>query len=712
MRCPNCDTENRTGRRFCMACGCDLWIACPACGAPNEPGAAYCGDCGTRLATPEPTPAGTPSPATHHPIAGLERLVPKEVAERLRASRGHVDPERRLVTILFCDVKGSTAIAENLDPEDVLEIMNGAFEQLIAPVYRHEGTLAQLLGDAILAFFGAPIAHEDDPQRAIRAALDIQAGIREYAVQLQRERGIAGFSVRVGINTGLVVVGEVGTDLRVAYTAIGDAINIAARMEQSAPPGGILVSEATHRYVRDAFELAPQPPLAVKGHSEAMRTYLVERPRDSGSHAETRGVEGIDTRMVGRSAEMSQLRAALRTTAAGSGARVLVVVGEAGVGKTRLLGEFERWAEEDPTHPDILRGRATTATQAAPYGLLHDVFARRFGILASDSAAAARDRFEAGVVAAFRADPAAPMRAHLIGQLVGYDFGDSPHVRGVLGDARQVHDRARSYIADYLRALTRERLALVILEDLHWADDSTLDTLTELVDAITDCPVVFLGTSRPDLDERRPGWISARPSFLRLNLRPLSVRASQELVLEILQKVDEVPDALRDLVVTTAEGVPFFAEELIKMLVEDGVIQRPAGGAGSWHVAADRLPSFRVPPSLAGVLQARLDRLAPAERVVVQQASVVGRRFWDRAVTRLAKVSGGSTDDGAISAALAELERKELVFERDPSTFVGCREYVFKHALLHDVAYESLLRRQRRDYHGAVADWLIETGGD
>ena len=726
MRCPNCEAENRSDRRFCTACGRELWVACPACGARSEPGAGFCGDCGARLGAPEPVVpepmapepmapepmAPEPVVPAYDPTAGLERLVPKEFADRLRASRGHVEAERRLVTILFCDVKGFTTMAEALDPEDVLEIMNGAFEHLIGPVYRHEGTLAQLLGDAILAFFGAPIGHEDDPQRAVRAALDIQAGIREYAARLERERGIKGFSVRVGINTGLVVVGEVGTDLRVSYTAIGDAINLAARMEQNAPPGGILVSESTHRYVRDAFHLEPQPPLSVKGHAQPVQTYLVERPREGGFLAEARGVEGIETRMVGRSAELSQLQAALRTTTTGSGARILVIVGEAGVGKTRLLGEFERWAERDATRPEILLGRATTATLAAPYGLLRDVLARRFGILGSDSAAAARDRFEAGMVAAFMGDAAGPMRAHLIGQLIGFDFRDSPHVRGLLGDARQIHDRARAYLADYLRALTAERPALVILEDLHWADDSTLDTLLDLVDAIADRPVLFLGTSRTALDERRPGWGGERPSLRRLNLRPLSVRASQELVLEILQRADEVPDALRDLVVATAEGIPFFAEELIKMLLDDGVIQPQPDGAGPWHVASDRLTVFRVPPSLTGVLQARLDRLGPAERLVVQQASVVGRRFWDRAVARLGEISGAATNEAGVPDALASLQRKELVFERDVSTFAGCREYMFKHALLRDVAYESLLRRQRRTYHGAVADWLVETGGD
>ncbi len=238
-------------------------------------------------------------------------MAPREYAERLLAARGQASAERRLVTILFSDVKGSTALAEHLDPEDVMEIMNGAFEHLIAPVYRHEGTLARLMGDAILAFFGAPIGHEDDPERAIRAALEIQAGIQAYAVRLAHERGIADFNVRVGINTGLVVVGEVGSDLRVEYTAMGDAINLAARMEQNAPPGGILVTHDTYRLVREIFDVQPQPPLSVKGHAEPVRTYFVLRARPRAFRPAGRGVEGVEVRMVGRDAELSQLQTSL-----------------------------------------------------------------------------------------------------------------------------------------------------------------------------------------------------------------------------------------------------------------------------------------------------------------------------------------------------------------------------------------------------------------
>jgi class 3 adenylate cyclase len=239
-------------------------------------------------------------------------MVPQEYADRLVATRGRAPSERRLVTVLFADVKGSTAMAETLDPEDVMEIMSGALELLVEPVIRHEGTVARLMGDGLLAFFGAPLSHEDDPERAVRAALDIVAAAGHYAAWLEKERGLSGFDVRVGINTGLVVVGEVGTDLRVEYTAMGDAINLAARLEQKAPPGSVLISHDTYRHVRGDFDVAPQEPLAVKGRAQPVITYIVERARPHAFRRGRRGVDGIETPMVGREAELQWLQDALR----------------------------------------------------------------------------------------------------------------------------------------------------------------------------------------------------------------------------------------------------------------------------------------------------------------------------------------------------------------------------------------------------------------
>jgi class 3 adenylate cyclase len=272
MDCPRCATANPEGAKFCLNCGTALAMACPQCGAVLTPRARFCTECGARVVPPtREVPLAEPDAFATR----FQRLVPKEYAERLLATRGQVAPERRTVTILFSDVKGSTAMAEDLDPEDVLEIMDGAFDFLIQPIYRYEGTLARLMGDAVLAFFGAPLAHEDDAQRACLAALEITSEAQKYAARIEKEKGIAGFDVRVGIHTGLVVVGEVGSDLRVEYTAMGDAINVAARMEGAAEPGTVLVSEATHKLIAPLFETESLGPIRFKGKRKPVRVWRV-----------------------------------------------------------------------------------------------------------------------------------------------------------------------------------------------------------------------------------------------------------------------------------------------------------------------------------------------------------------------------------------------------------------------------------------------------
>ncbi len=521
--------------------------------------------------------------------------------------------------------------------------MDGAFDVLIRPVYRHDGTLARLMGDAVLAFFGAPIAHEDDPERACRAALDIIAGSQEYAARLAQARGITGFNVRVGINTGLVVVGEVGSDLRVEYTAMGDAINVASRMEQNAPPGGILISHDTYRHVQGVFDVLAQEPLTVKGKAGPVHTYLVQRAKPRAFLRPSRGVEGIETHMMGREAELKHLQEAFYTAIEDRELQVITISGEAGVGKSRLLHEFDAWAELLPEHFFYFKGRASAEMQNQPYGLIRDLVAFRFQIQDSDTAADVREKLEEGVGAALgghkESDQGSQiaLRAHLIGHLVGFELGDSPHLAEVRDDPQQLRDQTLAYLADYFQGMAGQFPLLVLLEDLHWADDSSLDALNHLALALCEQPLMIVGAARPELFERRPHWGEGQGFHRRLALEPLSKWDSRRLVAEILQRVDQVPDALRDLIVTGAEGNPFFIEELVKMLIEDGLIVK---GEEEWRMVPSRLAGVHVPPTLIGVLQARLDRLPLEERTVLQQASVVGRLFWDRAVARINASTG------------------------------------------------------------------------
>ena len=607
--------------------------------------------------------------------------MPQEYVDRLLAAGGQMAGERRLVTILFSDVKGSTAMAEQLDPEEVMEIMNGAFEFLIEPIMRYEGTLARLMGDAILAFFGAPIAHEDDPERACRAALEIVEGAQEYAARLEQERGIASFAVRVGINTGLVVVGEVGSDLRVEYTAMGDAINLAARMEQAAPPGGILITHDTYRHVRGVFDVLPQEPLTVKGKSEPVQTYLVQRAKPRAFRKEIRGVEGIETHMVGRDAELLILQNNYLDALDEVETHVVTVIGEAGVGKTRLLDEFNDWIELLPERMWYFKGRAASTTQTVAYSLWRDMFAYRFEILDSDPAATALHKFREGMAAVLEPD-----RADLVGQLVGFDLATagSEAVQALLGSPN-FGQLARAYLGQYCRALLAQNPMVVLLEDLQWADDSSLDLVAHLVAEIPEAPLLIVAAARPALFERRPNWGEGQQAYRRLELEPLSRRASRALVEEILQKAAELPEVLRELIVEAAEGNPYYVEELIKMLIEDGVIVR---GEPHWQVQAQRLAQVRVPPTLTAVLQARLDALPQVEKAVLQRASVVGRLFWDRLVGEMA---ADSAEAGDTEPLLGSLREREMVFQREQSAFAEAREYTFKHTILRDVTYGTCL---------------------
>jgi ABC-type oligopeptide transport system substrate-binding subunit len=347
--------------------------------------------------------------------------------------------------------------------------------------------------------------------------------------------------------------------------------------------------------------------------------------------------------------------------------------------------------------------------QSMPYALLRDLVAFRFQIQDSDLAAEVQDKLEAGVAVALGADEEGRRAAHLIGHLAGFELPGSPFLAPEQGDARALRDEALACLTDYYLGMAAQSPVLVLLEDLQWADESSLDILNHLALTLTQRPVMVIMAGRPELYERRPRWGEGQSFHARLELGPLSKWDSRRLVAEILQKVTDVPQALRDLIVTGAEGNPFFIEELIKMLVEDGVIVK---GDELWSLESTRLADVRVPPTLTGVLQARLDRLPLEERTVLQQASVVGRLFWDRAVARINAAEGEEAEEAEVTDRLSALRDREMVFQRETSAFADAQEYIFKHTLLREITYESVLKRVRRAYHGLVADWLLEQGGE
>ena len=625
--------------------------------------------------------------------------------------------QRKQATVLFADISGYTAISETLDAEEVKEMMNALWARLDKAITSNGGTVVAHMGDGVMAVWGAQTAQEDDPERAIRGALAMQEELSKFVAtslkSLFRMKppsdGAPILRMRIGINTGPVILGNVATTNE--FTALGDTTNLAARLESAAPIGGILIAHDTYRQVRGAFDVRPLKPISVKGKVEPIQVYVVERAKPRAFRAGTRGVEGVEIPMIGRHNELECLLDALQTAIDDRALQVVTILGEAGLGKSRLLYEFDNKVEVMPEHVQIFNARATESTRGLPFSLVRDLFSFRFEIIDSDTAAVAREKLEAGMVECLGEGEETLVRAHFIGHLIGLDFSTSPHLAGILNDAKQIRDRAFHYATQFFASVGRDRAVVLYLDDLHWADDGSLDFVEHLMRTCSDVPILLLCLSRPIILEQRPLWGQDGKGRARLLLQPLSKRESRRLVEEILRQVDNVPQELRDLVVSGAEGNPFYLEELIKMLIDQKVIEP---GEEQWRVDTSRLAEVKVPPTLTGVLQTRLDGLVAVEKVILQRAAVVGREFWDSAVDHIKPDPGEIDSDKKVdtSATLEALRRKELIYGRAASSFVDTNEYIFKHALLRDVTYESVLMRERRQYHKKTAEWLIERSGE
>jgi len=612
-----------------------------------------------------------------------------------------IEQQRKYVTVLFADVSGFTAMSETLDAEEVSDIMNALWKQLDAEIIEHGGHIDKHIGDAVMALWGVETAHEDDPEQAIKAALAMQTAIKEFVTE-QPETPL---QMRIGLNTGPVFLGAVGSTRE--FTAMGDTVNLASRLEHAAPVGGILVSHNTYRHVRGVFDVTPQEPITVKGKKEPVQTYVVKRKKPRAFRLRTRGVEGIETRMIGRGAELRHLQDAFYTVFEDRELQMVTISGEAGIGKSRLLYEFDNWLELQAEEFRYFKGRCSEQTSKLPYFLIRDLFAFRFQIAESDPLEVVHEKLEQGIAEFMGTGH--EEQAHFIGHLLGYSFVESPYLRGILDDPKQMRNIALHYLTQLFAAVTRERPAVILLEDLHWADDGSLEVIQHLMQECRQLSILIICCTRPPLFERRPLWGEGQEMHTRLDLHPLSKRDSRRLVREILQNVVNIPAELRDLIVNGAEGNPFYVEELIKMLLEEGVIIKEEE---QWRVETERLAEIKVPPTLIGVLQARLDRLPETERNILKRASVIGRVFWDKAVERLMSVgSSMNSETSPTHQTLQTLRSHELIFGRETSVFEDTREYLFKHALLRDVTYESVLLRQRRKLHAQAAAWLIEKSG-
>ena len=535
--------------------------------------------------------------------------------------------ERRHITVLFADLAGSTAIAERMDPEDWTAVVGQAFARMNATVERYDGTIARLMGDGLLAFFGAPVAHEDDPERAVRCGLDMVDAIRGLGADVDLQ-------VRVGINTGPVVVGIVGTDAAHEYTAMGDAVNVAARMQSHAPPGGVLVTAATHRFIAPLVESRDVGLLELKGKADAIHAFEVTRLKPGATIA--RGLAGIRSPMIGRDDQLARLSALFSVARARQG-RIVSVLGEPGIGKSRLLAEFRAAVEAVEPSARWVEGRCLSYGQTLPYHLVLDLVRSMFGVNASADEPETRAALGRGLRELLGESWAEPYS--YLGHLLSIQLEPEMQAR-ISALQGETMKRYVSSLATAIRAQSVGAPMVLVCEDLHWADPASVDTLLALLPLLSDLPVVCISTSR--VERSADGWrliTGARDLFgdalSEIRLDPLSSEDSRTLVANLLQ-IESLPVATRELILTKAEGNPFFVEEVIRMLVDRGMIVRQAD---RW-IATASVAEVEIPDTLQGLLLARIDRLPAESRRTLRVASVIGRQFG---VTLLEHLLAGKT---------------------------------------------------------------------
>ncbi|MBA3469931.1 MAG: AAA family ATPase [Herpetosiphonaceae bacterium] len=626
--------------------------------------------------------------------ASLAALRQQLTVMRSPAAQEHT---RKLATILFADLSGFTALSESLDAEEITEMMNALWQRLDEVIVAFGGRIDKHIGDAVMAIWGTPTAREDDPERAVRAALGMQAALWV----IRAETGID-LHMRIGINTGPVVIGTVGASQE--WTAIGDAVNLASRMEHAAPVDGILIAHDTYRHVHGLFNIAVLPPIQVKGKRELVAIYRINYANPRTFALPQRGIEATETAMIGRDAELAQLQSALARAQAGHSLQVLTIIGDAGMGKSRLVYEYRSWVEQQSNPVKLLCGRVTPESQQTPYALLRDVLAFCFKLNDSDSRSVAYEKLQQGILAMIGSvlgQEIVHEHAQTIAQVVG--LVDTTGPADLLRDPSHGRRQVLRALTAVIAAFSTHNPVLIILEDIHWADESSLDLFRELEGQCAQVPVVMVYLTRPILFERQPTWGCHQAPHVKIALAALTLSAAAQLTNDMLRYVDQISPALRSFVVTRAEGNPFYVKELIKMLIDQQVI---LPGPAIWTVDDTRLVESQIPSTLIGVLQARLDSLPAMERHLLQRASIMGREFWDQALC-------DHPDQAAmVRRGLLSACDRELIYPTEVSTFALADEYHFKHALLRDVAYASVLKRQRRMYHASAAAWLIQMSGD
>jgi class 3 adenylate cyclase/tetratricopeptide (TPR) repeat protein len=667
MKCTKCQFENPDKAKYCVQCGKILGFHCYKCGAVTPGGAKFCMMCGHRFIEPYKTQVVD--------YTRPQSYTPKFLADKILTTRSSIEGERKLVTVLFADVVNYTYIADKLDPEEVHQIMDGTFRILLDEIHRFEGTVNQFTGDGIMALFGAPVAHEDHAQRACHAALSIQKSIQYYSSRI-KDTWKVDFSMRIGLNSGSVVVGSIGDDLRMDYTAIGDTTNLAARMEGVAEPGMILVSKDTYRLAKVFFTFQPHKTVEVKGKAEPQETFQLMRARRVRTRIGAMQARGL-TPLVGRKNSMAALQEVYANVKMGSG-QVVGLVGEPGVGKSRLLMEYKSLLPVDESF--YLEGRCLHYGESMAYLPILDILKSYFAVEEGDSESQIKMKLEEKILSlnGMLQGAIAPFQ-----ELLSLHPDDENYQRL---EPQQKRDITFEAIRDVLIRISQEKLLVIAVEDLHWIDKTSEEFLDYLIDWLGNSRVLLVLLYRPEYNHR---W-GSKSYYTKIGINQLGIPSCNEM-LQVLFEDGKVDVKVRNLILERASGNPLFIEEFTQNLLENGFIEKKEDK----YVLTKEVSDIQVPDTIQGLIAARIDRLEENIKRTMQIASVIGRDFAFRILHRISEMRN------ELKAYLLSLQGLEFIYEK--SLFPEL-EYIFKHALTQEVAYNSLLAGRRKDLHRKVGE--------
>ena len=671
MKCSKCQSENREGVKFCEDCGAKMEVKCPSCGAFIAMGKRFCGECGHDLRKPKEAPSVDYSEP--------QSYTPKHLADKILTTRSSIEGERKLVTVFFADVANYTSVSEKLDPEEVHQIMDGVFKILMDEIHKYEGTINQFTGDGVMALFGAPVAHEDHAQRACYAALSIQNTLEAYGDKIEKDTRVE-FKMRVGLNSGPVIVGAIGDDLRMDYTAVGDTTNLGSRMESMAKPGTILVSGNTHRLVRSFFEFESLGKVEVKGKKEPQDAFELIKAGEVATRIGASIAKGL-TRFVGRKNSMAALLDAFDRVKSGSG-QVVGLLGEAGVGKSRLLLEMRNMLPQGEYI--YLEGRCLQYGGSMAYLPVLDILRSYFDIKEGDREFLIKKKMEEKVldldVKLKGVIP--PFQSLLSLKVDDEDFSKL--------EPKEKREKTFEAIRDILVRGSQERPLILTVEDIHWIDKTSEEFLNYMIGWLPNTPIMLLLLYRPEYTHP---W-GSKSYYTKVGLDQLGTTSSGELVKAILEEGDVAPE-LRQLILNRAAGNPLFMEEFTHTLLENGSIERK----DEKYILRGKASDIQVPDTIQGIISARLDRLEDNLKRTMQVASVIGRDF----AFRILQTITGMREE--LKSYLLNLQGLEFIYEKNLFPEL---EYIFKHALTQEVAYNSLLLKRRKEIHARIGRAIEE----